>query len=246
MKFLAICIIIISTISAKAQLAVIKDTNGFVNIRAGKGINTKIVGKLKTGQIVLFDGESNEEWVNVFFGSDNESNFSSVSDLSSYHFQGYVHKSRLISIANMKYLRLRNTLNKKSLIVQGDSLTLNIGVRPFSAKNHKIHRSKAGCTNCTSSYVDKIDGTKPWGVDGGLPTTEIYNIAFKVNNSEFVIPAKSYNDLYQPSLENAKIYVDKSGNYYLYIPNNSDGAGGYDVVWVFNNGKLIRRYVDSI
>ena len=71
-------------------------------------------------------------------------------------------------------------------------------------------------------------------------------MTISINRENIAMPRDSYRDIYEPNLTNLEIYWDKKGNIYLYMPDNSDGAGGYDVVWIITNGELVKRYVDSI
>ncbi|MDP9047487.1 MAG: hypothetical protein M3N14_05070 [Bacteroidota bacterium] len=251
MKLFFVFALILLTTVAKAQLAVINDPDGFVNVRDGKSSNSKIVGKLYNNEAFLFDGESeNDQWINVFFEGKNLLNYnSSANNAERVYVTGYIHKSRLISIESLPHIKLNKsnhlpTLNSST--VKNDSISLSIKTGAFKIKAHKITRSNGGCLNCAKLFVDKIDGKKPWGVDGDLPKIEITEMRLTINNSIVEIPVSSINDLYQPTIKNLNIYFGKKGTLYIYMPGNSDGAGGYDVVWIINNGKLLCRYIDSI
>jgi hypothetical protein len=254
MKSFTLFIIIFLSLSAKAQLAIIRDTDGFVNVREKGNIKSRIIGRLNTNDITLYDGEDdNKEWRHIFYSPDNMLFFSSLNNnkhnIYKDYIDGFVYFNRVIPINSFSRMILKKDvgyISSSKLTGNVDTVIFILKTRLFSIKSHKIHRSKEGCINCTKAYVDKIDGKKPWGVDGDLPTKEIYNISLKINGKAITIPFESYNDIYQPRLENLNIYFDKKGNFYFYMPGNSDGAGGYDVVWVINNGKLIKRYVDGI
>jgi hypothetical protein len=258
MKFLIISFTVILcalSFDTNAQLAIINDPDGFVNVRDGKGTNAKVVGKLYNGQIFLFDSENKkDEWIWVSFDKKNFSDFSSKTAKINFNdiengTNSFIHRSRLLSIDDLPHLQLNqknSLLTEMGLVIKNDTIKLSIKTKSFLIKNHKIHRTKEGCIDCTTAYVDKIDGKKPIGVDGGLPTVEISSIQLNIHNTNIDIPNDSFNDLYQPRLGSLNIYFDKKGNTYLYMPGNSDGAGAYDVVWVIKDGLLITRYFDSI
>jgi hypothetical protein len=248
MKFLTILSLLLAAASAKAQLAVISDPDGFVNIRETGNINSKVVSKLNTDCIVLYDGETdNNEWKTAYYSAENTMVFSKSNNkpilLKKDYITGFVNASRIIPIDQLPQMRFKKGIG---YLGNNDTINFSIKTKPFSARSHKIVKSKGGCNNCAKNFIDKIDGKQPWGIDGNLPTREIYKIVLSINKMQVEIPFESYNDLYQPNLENLQIHYDKKGNVYLYMPNNSDGAGGYDIVWVVNNNKLIKRYVDSI
>ena len=248
MKFLTILSLLLIAVSAKAQLAVINDLDGFVNVREAGNINSKIVRKINTDCIVLYDGESDDnEWKNIFYSPENTMIFSKSNNrgivLKKDYITGFVNGSRITPIDKLPLMKFERGIG---YVGSKDTLNFSIKTKPFSAKSHKIAKSDDGCKNCSKNFVDKIDGKQPWGIDGNLPTREIYKIVLLINKVQVEIPFESYNDLYQPNVENLQIHYDKKGIIYLYMPNNSDGAGGYDIVWVVSNGKLIKRYIDNI
>ena len=251
MKFRILWALLLFAVNTKAQFAIIKDPDGFVNVRENKSLNSKVIGKLHDKEVFLFDGETQgTEWVNVFFDSKNLTNYTSAQAArKNGYLQGFIYRNRLMPIQDLPYLKFtkgERKLTKNSYIIKNDSISLSIKTRSFNIKTHKILKTNDGCTNCTKLFVDKIDGKKPFGVDGDLPGIEISNITLLINKTTVQIPLDSFNDLYQPAIGNINIFYDKKGNIYLYMPGNSDGAGGYDVVWVINNFKLVYRYVDGI
>lgn len=254
MKLLISCLLVFVSVSARAQLAIVNDPDGFVNVRTDKSIKSKIAGKLYDGQLFLFaDEQPAKNWVYVAFDSKNEVESPDAAEpklaKTAKYLSGYVYRKNATPLSLLPHVRLNKSnyrISKNRLSIKSDSIYLSVTTIPFNAKKHKILHSNDGCSNCNKLFVDKVDGKKPWGVDGDLPAVEISNIILIVNNNPVNIPMAAFSDIYQPRIKNLNLYFDKKGNIYLYMPGNSDGAGGYDVAWVINNGKFVGRYVDSI
>jgi hypothetical protein len=226
----------------RAQLAIINDPDGFVNVREGKSSKTKAIGKFIDGQIFLCDDENpKSEWVWVSFTGKDFTTFNAELQKHLPDVQNgqntFVNRSHILFIGSLPKInttKIRSTKSGK-LTLKNDTISLTIETTPFDKKKHKIEANAI-----------RIDDKGPWGVDGYMPTIGVSNITFTINQKAVEIPTIAFDDLYQPTIENLKIYFDKKGRIYLYMPGNSDGAGYYDVVWVVKNGKLLYRYVDSI
>ena len=60
------------------------------------------------------------------------------------------------------------------------------------------------------------------------------------------IPAAAWNNLYDPTLETCRVFSDtRTGYIYVDLQSNRSAAGGYEVVWVFKDGRFVKRYVDQ-
>lgn len=61
-----------------------------------------------------------------------------------------------------------------------------------------------------------------------------------------VIPPAAWDNLYDPTLGTCNIFIDtRTGFMYVYLMSGRSAAGGYEVVWVFKNGRYLKRYVDQ-
>jgi len=63
---LSLLYLLTHAIITNGQLAIIKDRDGFTNVRAGSNVNTKIIGKLHNGDVFCY-GEEQNGWVNVVY-----------------------------------------------------------------------------------------------------------------------------------------------------------------------------------
>lgn len=249
--YLSLIFLTFFALGAKAQLGIISDPDGFVNVRKEHSATSAIVGKLYNNQVFLFYTESDkDEWIDVSFDRSGLEIYNQdyLKKFPKY-VSGFIHRSRLLALADLTHKKLNRQnriLTSNLSVIKIDSIAVTIKTRAFNRKNHDIHRAKEDCGNCSTTYIDKIDGKKPVGVDGELPSVEIGSFKININHIDIELPASCFTDIYQPRIKNLNIYSDKKGNLYLYMPGNSDGAGGYDVVWVINGGKLALRYVDGV
>ncbi|WP_207420256.1 SH3 domain-containing protein [Desertivirga brevis] len=229
-RALLLLLVIINIKLSFAQLAIIKDPDGYVNVRQDKSIEAKVIAKLFNDDIVMVYYEPGTLWREVF----------KTSKFGDIH--GYINKSRLTELTQLESIAgtsaFRNR-NGNSLSITNDTLSFSISLKPFNIKAHQIERTKEG-------YVQKIDGRIPWGIDGNLPKMEISGISLKIKGKLVVIPPSCYKDLFEIGLESLNIYHDNRGTTYIYFPNNSDGAGGYFGTWVIKGGLYKNRYVDTL
>lgn len=246
-------LLICLSFTAKAQFAIINDADGFVNVRKAKNAKSEITGRINSGDLVLyFDEDRGKEWIWISHSDANFIDFASsrtllTSKVSKANLTGYVHRSRLVLIEDLPKADYKKGIGY--LIPNGaksfDTIVFSFRTKPFNLKSHVLLKVNDNCVGCKTSFISKIDGNKPWGIDGNVPKVEIANFLLTVNRHAVVISLKAYNDLFEPGSVTSVKY-DHYGNIYLYIPNNSDGAGGYSVVWIVNNKILTKRYVDSI
>jgi hypothetical protein len=103
-------------------------------------------------------------------------------------------------------------------------------------------------------YLVKIDNKPFYGSFGKLPKTTIEKVVVIMNNDTIPVPPTAYADLYNPSFT----YRDASGTQRtlnsVYLSNdkrkvyiymlNKDEAGSYEVTWVIQDKKYLRRVVD--
>jgi hypothetical protein len=229
MKPILICLLFVLTLSAKGQIATINDPDGFTNVRAGKGANTKVIGKLVTGDMFLYSCEDKkDQWAEIFCNGKT-------------YLQGYIHISRLMPIDQMKHIPESGNhrlLKNGELKVYNDSIMVMLTTKPFIAKQHVLKKDSGG-------YIKTIDGMEPNGTDGDMPHVQLVHMEMLINGKTVIFPASVYKDMYEPELTTFNVYFDNAGVIYLYIPASSDGAGAYTVAWAVKDGRFIKRYVDG-
>ena len=116
----------------------------------------------------------------------------------------------------------------------------------FDPEKHKITRDE--------DHVVKIDNKPYYGNYGEMPNNHITSVAVVVDKDSVDIPPAAYTDLCNVSFtyrdnsgterSNNGVYRSKDNRkIYVYLLNK-DGKGGYEVTWVIQDKKFLRRVVD--
>ena len=182
MKHLLILFLLLTT-NAFAQgpfgdYAVVKDKDGYVNIRAKENVKSKIVGTLKNNTLVygFFDKEFNPtNWIEVD--------------------KGYVHQSRLKKIFDFR--AIEGKVQGNSVVYDDKDVKVTITKQKFDKTKHKITKKKH---KEYSEYI--IDGKSAQGLDGDLflPEDHYRSITVTINGKNVSIPKSAYDDLYQVAM----------------------------------------------
>jgi hypothetical protein len=249
MKKILVCLLASLAFSAKGQLYVINDPDGYTNVREGKGVNTKIVGRLFADDVFLCSIEGGDQWASIYYNPEAEGMgtvekgyyLKSIGwSKGILYIHGYIPKDRLVQIDVLPHIpagggaRIRKD---NELLVHNDSVRVLLTTAPFLVKGHILTKDENG-------FVQKIDGREPHGTDGELPHTKLTGLTLTLNGKAVVIPASAYSDVYEPEVGNFNVFFDRKGHIYLYMPDNSDGGGAYHIVWVVKEGKYLKRYID--
>ena len=228
MKYLFILFFLLTT-NAFAQglfgdYAVVKDKDGYVNIRAKASVKSQIVGTLPANTLV-----------NVYFWEDEPTppNWIAVD-------KGYVHKSRLKMISEFPSIgkgKKKETENSITIAEKGISVT--ISTQKFDKTKHKITKKDLG------GYDQLIiDGKRAQGADF-IPENHYKSIIVTINGKNVSIPKSAYDDLYQVWVYpyNNTVYYDKEDDILYIIAHNGDGAYAYEVCWQIVKGEYKTRII---
>ena len=225
MKHLFILFLLLST-NAFAQgpfgdYAVVKDKDGYVNIRAKESVKSKIVGTLPNNTLVyeFLDEEFNpSNWVHID--------------------SGYVHKSRLKMISEFPSIG-KGKEQGNSITIAGKGISVTITTQKFDKTKHKITEKK-------HKYYEEliIDGKRAQGADF-IPETHYKSIVVNINGKNVSIPKSAYDDLYQVWVHpyNNEVYYDKEDDILYIIAHNGDGYLVYEVCWQIVKGVYKTRIV---
>lgn len=213
---------------ANAQLAIIKDPDGFCNVRAEANNQSKIEDTLTNGRLVfhLTYDESKNNWLQVDYHKGKEDR------------SGYIHKSRIVYLKDMtafKAIAVNDTLLKLEL----NDMQITFKTGTFVKAGRKIDYKKPAEEY---PFIVAIDGKIPWGNDGRMPNSEYKSIQFKSGANTIALPKSSYNDLFEiGSLNTTSAWLDKTTGKIYIEAGNGDASGSYTVVWVINKGKIEYR-----
>ena len=147
--------------------------------------------------------------------------------------------------SKFNYTELKRKRNKdKSLTLYNDSIKIIIEEALFDSSKHVLTYEDGG------GYT-KIDGKVFYGSDGFIPRRKISGITFYNHDYKKVIEKDYYSDLYEPNLhcyQNPErcytfAYI-KDSDEIIVTMSNSDGAGSYEVVFIFDiKGNIKRRII---
>jgi hypothetical protein len=128
-----------------------------------------------------------------------------------------------------------------------DDIHVKITSGKFDQSTHKLQYY--------DQYVVRIDNKPFYGMDGQMPKKTIQSIAVTVGKDSVQIPSTAFADLYEPRFCapdassgkiscSTRLYIsgDKR-KIYIYMLNSS-GKGGYEVTWVIEDKKYLRRVID--
>ena len=224
MKHLLILFLLLTT-NAFAQgpfgdYAVVKDKDGYVNIRAKENVKSKIVGTLPNNTLVygFFDKEFNPtNWIEVD--------------------KGYVHQSRLKRIFDFR--AIEGKVQGNSVIFDDKDVKVTITKQKFDKTKHKITKKGQG------SYEQLIiDGKEIiYGWDGSLAQDHYKSITVTMKGKNVPIPKSAYDDLYEISYFSSSIYYDEEAEaLYIYAVNGEAGLA-YQVCWQIVKGEYKTRII---
>ena len=131
---------------------------------------------------------------------------------------------------------------------EGNNVKVEIKGSPFFPTQHKMDYADE-----SNKYLVKIDKKAYYGNYGSMPKTQIASITVVIDKDTVAIPPAAYFDLYNPNFtfiegDNQKSYngvylsPDKR-SLYIYMLSR-DNNGSYEVTWVIQDKKYLRRVVD--
>lgn len=207
-----------------AQFAIIKDNDGYVNVRneAQKGNN--ISDKLENG-FVIYGFQPDNNWVGIDYSKNNKDK------------SGYVYKDRIKYVSEFTKIPLIKETSAK-VVFQKDSLNIIIESKKFDSKTAKLAYLKND-----KSILEKINGKKFFGTDGNIPRTTYKLITVTTGNKTIDFSKDAFDDLFEPNFSYMEINYDKKNDILYIASSNGDGAGGYEILWVIEKGKYKERKI---
>lgn len=229
-RILSIVFLVLSAQSLWAQdimeFVVIKDpTDTIINIRESYSAQSSIIRTVPNGTVMFCFG-SKGNWAGVETMTENEIK------------GGYIYKSFATPV--YAFSELKTTDIKESLLIlQGQGIEITINTGSFDEKQHTFKYDETG------KYIIAIDDKRVWGTDGGMPTAEYKSVTISFNGDTVTLPKEALHNLYQPNFTHTRAYYDKAADALYITTLNSDGAGGYCLVFVVKDKKYKERVMNT-
>jgi hypothetical protein len=205
-----------------SQFGIINDLDGFVNVRSSAEKGNNISDKLENGFIVYYF-EPKGNWINIDYKKNGK------------ELNGYIYKDRIKYITDFQKIPLKSELDGK-VNLENENIKIEISETKFIKEKHKLKFLKND-----KSILEKIDNLQIFGTDGNIPKREYKSINIEINNVKMKLPSIALKNLYEPSLYNSKASYDEKNDILYIISSNSDGAGGYEIIWIIEKKKYKYR-----
>ena len=204
---------------AFGQFFVVKDKDGYVNIREKESVKSKILGTLPNNKLVYI--------------------FHADEDISKWHYidKGYIHNSRLKPTYTFLSIK-KEKESDNAITFSGMGIRVELTAQKYDKKKHVFTKENKG-----DHYEYKIDGKPFEGTDGSEPETEYKSFVVSINGKQVTIPKSAYRDMYVPAFSETSVYYDKEDDIIYIEAQNGTGAGGYDVCWQIVKGVYKTREV---
>jgi len=219
-KFILIFIIIHSYSTTLSQTATIFDKDGWSNIRKNPNLESEVVHKVYNNDVFWYEPSSDtkDKWTKVYIPK----NKYSFGVTTNEFIVGFIHNSRIIQVSNLPKCTDKN-------------FTFEYTISDFE-KEMKI-------IDYNQDDFLYINGLPIWGTDGNLPKTQVDSIHVSIDGKTININPLFYSDIFECD-NNFEIYF--KDDCYFVNQWNSDGAGGYQITWVFTLNGLKQRLVGTM
>ena len=162
-------------------------------------------------------------------------------DLAGFTLAGISESVGVLPLKKITYTKVSND----SIVFEGDGIKAKVKIGTFDPSKHKLTYDE--------KYLVRIDRKAYYGNYGVVPKTQISNVMMIINNDTAFVPPPAYSDLcnlnftyLDKGVERTTdaVYKSKDGHtIYLYL-FSKDKTGSYEVTWIFQNGKYVRRVLD--
>ncbi len=221
MKHLITLIFFTLCFQAVAQLSIIKDPDGYTNVRADTSIQSEVLFRVLHGEVFqdIYDYpyHKNPTWrpIQMTLGHSAEHCYNSPEK------SGYMHRSRVLPIQDIR-TRLTRTISDNLITLENDSIQVR-----FSLVKVENQPQEACLLGTDSGY--------------GIPNNKLSGLTVSVNDRPVTIPAAAIDYIYQIQQNTIKGYVYQ--DLILITSSTNAAAGYYECVWVISNGKYLKRYI---
>jgi hypothetical protein len=162
-------------------------------------------------------------------------------DLATFTLSGISESVGLLPLEKIPYTSLGND----SIVFKGDGIKATVKISVFDPSKHKL--------TFDEKYLVRIDRRPYYGNYLETPKTQISQVSVIINNDTVFIPPIAYNDLFNLNFTyldkgvertTDAVYKSKDGRkVYLYL-FCKDKTGSYEVTWIIQDRKYLRRVLD--
>lgn len=162
-------------------------------------------------------------------------------DLATFTLSGISESVGLLPLEKIPYTSLGND----SIVFEGGGIKAKVKIGVFDPSKHKLIFDE--------KYLVRIDRKPYYGNYLVTPKTQIAEVSMIINNDTVFIPPAAYNDLFNlnftyldKGIERTTdaVYKSKDGRkVYLYL-FCKDKTGSYEVTWIIQDRKYLRRVLD--
>ena len=207
------------------QIATIQDPDGWTNVREAPNRNAKIIHKVFENNFFFwnkYEEANNSQWIQV---SVSKNIYTLGTCLNGYNapIVGYIHKSRILILDSL-------------VEYKGHGFSFKYNIAPFDSTGRIVDKLKG-------KWPIAFDGRPIWGTDGTWPITQVNSLEVNLSDQNIQIHPIFFKDIFECT---NKFRVFKNKDCYIIYQWNSDGAGWYEIVWVFDKNGLKQRLIGSI
>jgi hypothetical protein len=163
------------------------------------------------------------------------------SDVATFALAGISESVGAIPLEKISY----ESFGTDSMTFAGDKIKAKVKISRFDPAKHKLTYDE--------KYLTRIDKKAYYGNYGNMPKTYISDVSVIISGDTVKIPPAAYSDLFNLNLTYSDqgvkrttnaIYKSQDGDrIYLYL-FCKDNTGSYEVTWIFQNRKYVRRVLD--
>jgi hypothetical protein len=185
MKYLFLLIIFyLPSLYTHAQLAIIQDPDGYVDMRSKPDSSGDVLRKL-TPADMFFVLNQDGDWYLIAVNTKN----------AEQYLSGYIHKSRAQFIHNYDTLGVSQKAKDK-IVFKNKTIHVEVKTKRFDPKANSIEYTVG---NNNYRYVSTINHKRAWGTDGSLPEVAYDYIWITIGDMKIILPAEAYDNLFQPN-----------------------------------------------
>ena len=162
-------------------------------------------------------------------------------DIATFTLSGISESAGALPLKKISYTSLSND----SIVFDGNGIYAKVKTSPFDPAKHKL--------SFDEKYLVRIDRKPYYGGYPNVPKTYISEMYIILNKDTVAIPPAAYSDLYNlhftytdKGVERTTdaIYLSKDGHRIYFYLFCKDNTGSYEVTWIIQDGKYLRRVLD--